>query len=201
LLAVDAAELDGVVYTQAQADQTHGIDEQRAVALNTRSRVPVWADETTARALETRFGYAFKPCRGSDYPPILDLAVLSPATDLAISGKGGDIALRPFPVDHGNVQSLGYRIADVAYTPDINGLPEHSQQALRGLDCWIVDALRRRPHPSHWCLAETLEWIERIRPTRAVVTNMHIDLDYETLCNELPSYVAPAFDGMVVDIC
>jgi phosphoribosyl 1,2-cyclic phosphate phosphodiesterase len=200
LLAAGAAELDGVVYTHAHADHTHGIDELRAVALNTGNRVPVWADEATARALETRFAYAFRACGDSGYPPILDLAVLPRVADLAISGKGGDIVLRPFPVEHGNIVSLGFRISGVAYTPDVNGLPEESREILRGLDCWIVDALRRRPHPSHWCLSETLEWIERLEPARAVVTNMHIDLDYATLCDELPSHVRPAFDGMVLEV-
>ena len=200
LLSVGAAGVDGVVYTHAHADHTHGIDELRAVALNTGSRVPVWADQATARALEARFGYAFKAAGGSSYPPILDLAVVSPADAFVISGKGGDIVLRPFPVEHGNIEALGYRIARTAYTPDLNGVPEQSRAALYGLDCWIVDALRRRPHPSHWCLAETLDWIERFKPARAVVTNMHIDLDYDTLCHELPANVAPAFDGMIIVI-
>lgn len=200
LLSAGAAELDGVVYTHAHADHTHGIDELRAVALNTGSRVPVWADAPTASALRARFGYAFEAADGSGYPPILDLTVLSPVDAFVVSGKGGDIVLLPFPVEHGGIFSLGYRIADTAYTPDLNGVPEQSHSALQGLDCWIVDALRRRPHPSHWCLAETLDWIERFEPARAVVTNMHIDLDYETLCRELPAHVAPAFDGMTVEI-
>ncbi|MDP9137376.1 MAG: MBL fold metallo-hydrolase [Pseudomonadota bacterium] len=200
LLAAGAAGVDGVVFTHAHADHTHGIDELRAVALNTGSRVPVWADPATAKALEQRFAYAFKTAEGSEYPPILDLAVLSASDAFAVSGKGGDIVLRPFPVEHGNITALGYRIAGTAYTPDLNGVPELSRAALHGLDCWIVDALRRRPHPSHWCLAETLDWIERFKPGRAVVTNMHIDLDYETLCRELPAHVTPAFDGMAIDI-
>ena len=130
--------------------------------------------------------YAFEAAGGSAYPPILDLTVLSPIKAFAVSGKGGDIVLEPFAVEHGNIASLGYRIAGTAYTPDLNGVPEQSRAALRELDCWIVDALRRRPHPSHWCLAETLDWIGRFKPGRAVVTNMHIDLDYETLRKELP---------------
>ncbi len=200
LLSADAAELDGVVYTHAHADHTHGIDELRAVALNTGRRVPVWADEATASALLARFGYAFEAAGGSAYPPILDLTVLSPIHAFAVSGKGGDIVLEPFAVEHGNTTALGYRIAATAYTPDLNGVPEHSCAALCGLDCWIVDALRRRPHPSHWCLGETLHWIGRFRPNRAIVTNMHIDLDYETLCKELPTHVTPAFDGMTIYI-
>jgi phosphoribosyl 1,2-cyclic phosphate phosphodiesterase len=84
----------------------------------------------------------------------------------------------------------------MAYTPDIDGVPEASLPQLEGLDLWIVDALRRTPHPSHWSLSQTLEWIARMRPKRAVITNLHVDMDFDTLAKELPAGVEPAYDGM-----
>ena len=81
-----------------------------------------------------------------------------------------------------------------------SGVPPESHAALSALDCWIVDALRRTGHPSHWSLPETLAWISRFRPKRAIITNMHLDLDYDTLCRELPPHIRPAFDGMIVGL-
>jgi phosphoribosyl 1,2-cyclic phosphate phosphodiesterase len=196
LLSADIAVVDGVVFTHAHADHTHGIDELRAVALNMRRRVPVWADERTADALFKRFGYAFKTPEGSAYPPILDLSLIKPPQPVEIEGQGGKLVVAPIEVQHGDITALGFRIGAAAYTPDINGVPSPSHAALSGLSCWIVDALRRTPHPSHWSLSETLEWIAHFKPAMAVITNMHVDLDYETLCRELPAHIRPAFDGM-----
>jgi phosphoribosyl 1,2-cyclic phosphate phosphodiesterase len=198
LLMAGVGELDGVVFTHPHADHTHGIDELRAVALNTRRRVPVWADSRTADALMGRFGYAFRTPEGSPYPPILDIGLLKPLDLISIGGRGGEVTLLPFEVQHGDIRALGFRVEDMAYTPDINGVPPESHGALNALDCWIVDALRRTEHPSHWSLPETLEWISRFRPKRAIITNMHLDLDYDALCRELPPHIRPAFDGMVV---
>jgi phosphoribosyl 1,2-cyclic phosphate phosphodiesterase len=91
-------------------------------------------------------------------------------------------------------------VGALAYTPDVNGVPEESLKSLENLDLWIVDALRRNRHPSHFSLAETLEWIARIGPRRAIVTNMHVDLDFDTLAAELPPNVSPAYDGLTVEI-
>jgi phosphoribosyl 1,2-cyclic phosphate phosphodiesterase len=196
LLATGVGVLDGVLFTHAHADHTHGIDELRAVALNMRRRVPVWADSRTSDALFSRFGYAFRTPMGSSYPPILDITLIKPPTAIEVIGEGGLMRVFPFEVEHGDTRALGFRIDGVAYTPDINGVPPESHAALADLSCWIVDALRRTPHPSHWSLSETLDWISRFKPTKAVITNMHLDLDYETLCTELPPHVTPAFDGM-----
>jgi phosphoribosyl 1,2-cyclic phosphate phosphodiesterase len=199
LLAAGVAALDAVVFTHPHADHTHGIDELRAIALNMRRRVPVWADRKTADALFGRFGYAFKTPPGSVYPPIADFFLIEPSTVIEVEGEGGEVMLRPFEVEHGDIRALGFRVGKAAYTPDINGVPTEAHEALTGLSCWIVDALRRTPHPSHWSLPETLEWIAHFKPQRAVITNMHLDLDYETLCRELPPHIRPAFDGMCLD--
>lgn len=190
--------LDAVLFTHEHADHTHGIDELRAFYLRQRHLIPIWADETTSNLLVSRFGYCFVTAPGSDYPPILSLNRIMVGQSVSIAGKGGSIGALPFTVHHGNIDALGFRIGDVAYTPDVNGIPEASLPALRDLDLWIVDALRPVPHPSHFSLAETLTWIERLKPKRAVLTNMHIDLDFSTLARELPPYVEPAYDGMIL---
>jgi phosphoribosyl 1,2-cyclic phosphate phosphodiesterase len=200
LLAADTGELDAVFYTHAHADHTHGIDELRAVAINMQRLVPVYADLHTAKTLTARFVYAFKTPDGSSYPPILQLKVISSDETISIEGAGGPLLIQTFAVEHGDTMALGFRVSNVAYTPDLNGIPESSAASLQGLSCWIVDALRHSPHPSHWSLAETLDGIRHFAPARAIITNMHIDLDYDVLSRELPPGVEPAFDGMVIEI-
>jgi phosphoribosyl 1,2-cyclic phosphate phosphodiesterase len=115
---------------------------------------------------------------------------------VTIAGEGGPIEALPLLQQHGSISSLGFRFGNLAYCCDLNGLPPESIDALQGLDVWVVDVLRYRPHPSHWCLADTLDWIARLKPRRAIVTNMHSDLDYEELRRQLPANVEPAYDGM-----
>ena len=104
----------------------------------------------------------------------------------------------PFRLNHGEIDALGLRIGNVAYTPDLNRIPDESAVFLEGLDLWIVDALRYTPHPSHFSLAEALQAIARFKPRRAVLTNLHTDLDYTTLRAELPPSIEPAYDGMAL---
>ena len=106
----------------------------------------------------------------------------------------------PFLQEHGDIQALGFRFGDVAYSSDLIDMPDASAEALAGLDLWIVDALRYTPHPSHFSVSDALAWIERIKPKRAILTNMHTDLDYETLRAKLPPHVEPAYDGMRVEV-
>jgi phosphoribosyl 1,2-cyclic phosphate phosphodiesterase len=200
MLSQNVTMIDAVLYTHEHADHTHGIDELRAFYITRRQRMPVWADEVTGTLLTSRFNYCFYTAPGSDYPPILNLNRLVAGTPVEVAGAGGTIKALPFTVDHGNIQALGFRIGDVAYTPDINGVPEASLSALQGLDLWIVDSLRRDPHPSHFSLAETLAWIAKMRPKRAILTNMHIDLDFDTLKAELPAGVEPAYDGLILTV-
>lgn len=200
MLSADVQNLDAVWYTHEHADHTHGIDELRGYFLQKRQRIPVWADAQTAAMLKTRFAYCVVKAPGSDYPPILDLHTINAGEVVTANGKGGPILTIPFYVQHGNMQALGFRVGNMAYTPDVNDIPEASIAALSGLDVWIVDALRPTPHISHFSLAETLQWIERLKPKRAILTNMHVDLDYAWLCDHLPPHVRPAYDGMTVSI-
>ena len=119
---------------------------------------------------------------------------------MIVNGPGGEVSAQPFIQVHGSISSLGFRIGSLAYSSDLNDIPDESLDALTHLDVWIVDALRRTPHPSHFSLEDTLQWLERIKPKRAILTNMHVDMDYDTLCAELPANVEPAFDGMRVTL-
>lgn len=196
LISAGVGQLDGVVYTHSHADHVHGLDDLRQVVLNMGHRLPVWADGPTQEALLSRFGYAFVQPADSAYPPILTLNTISGPFE--VPGPGGAIRFTPFEADHGTMDALGFRIQDLAYLPDAVAIPAASWPVLAGLDCLIVDALRRRPHPTHAHLAMALDWIARAKPARAVLTNMHLDLDYQTLLGELPPGIRPAFDGMTI---
>ena len=194
LLDAGVGNLNGVLYTHEHADHVHGLDDLRMIVFNQRKRLPVWADGKTSDALISRFGYAFVQPEGSPYPPILNLKPINgPVT---VWGDGGDIVAEPFKVNHGSIDSLGFRIGPLVYLPDVKEMTDEAWKALEGAECFVVDALRREPHPTHTHFAQSLEWIERSGVQSAVVTNMHIDLDYETVKAETPDHVEPAFDGM-----
>ncbi len=198
VLAHGIGTIDGVLYTHDHADHTHGIDDLRFFAYGAKKRIDVYLDRTTRTSLESRFNYCFATQPGSSYPPILTARAIEPGVPVTINGAGGSITALPVPQDHGEIASLGFRIGGLAYSPDISGLPEASIAHLSGLDVWIVDALRYTPHPSHFSVAQALAWIERLKPKRAILTHLHIDLDYATLKRELPAHVEPAYDGMQI---
>ncbi|MBW8814540.1 MAG: MBL fold metallo-hydrolase [Caulobacterales bacterium] len=189
--------VDAVLLTHDHADQVHGLDDVRAFYLRQQARIPCWMDAATDASLMRRFGYIFEGEGG--YPAICDRhAIPAHGQAWSVDGPSGAIPVTTFDQDHGGVRSVGYRFGDVAYSSDVVGLDEAAFAALQGLDVWIVDALRRRPHPTHAHLDRALEWIARVKPRRAILTNMHIDLDYAALCAELPAGVEPAFDGLRV---
>ena len=194
LLDAEIGQVDAVLFTHGHADHVHGIDDLRMIVFNKRERLDVWADGPTQERLYAGFGYAFTQPAGSPYPPILNMQTIK--GDLTIDGAGGAITFRPFRVGHGSIDALGFRVKDVAYLPDVAEIYDDAWKSLKDLDIWIVDALRRAPHPTHAHLDQTLEWIDRAAPKRAILTNMHIDLDYETVAAETPDHVEPAFDGL-----
>jgi phosphoribosyl 1,2-cyclic phosphate phosphodiesterase len=199
LLGAEVDWLDGVFYTHEHADHTHGIDDLRGLFLRHRRRIDVYLDESTHRVLYDRFGYCFVTPPGSNYPPILNGHRIDAGRPVTIAGQGGPITALPFLQDHGDIASLGFRFGDVAYSSDLRDLPPASIAALSGLDLWIVDALRYKPHPSHFSVAEALDWIRRISPRRAILTNLHTDLDYDELRTRLPPNVEPAYDGLRIE--
>ncbi len=199
LLDARVTRLDAVLFTHEHADHTHGIDDLRPLVIHMRRRMPVYMDEATSRIMRARFDYCFTTPPGSDYPPILDERPILPGTPVVVEGAGGAIWAMPLPVRHGPIEALGFRFDDIAYVPDVSTMPEATERLLHGLDVLIIDALRYTPHPTHFSVAEALALIERTRPGRAVLTNLHSDLDYAKLAGELPAHIVPAFDGLRVE--
>jgi phosphoribosyl 1,2-cyclic phosphate phosphodiesterase len=198
LLDAEISWLDGVLYTHAHADHVHGIDDLRALVLHKHRRINVYLDAVTSQLLRSRFDYCFATPPGSEYPPILAEHRIIASRPVTIEGEGGSIIALPYLQEHGGITTLGFRFGALAYSCDISGLPAESQETLAGLDVWILDALRHRPHPSHFSLSEAIAWVERLKPKRAILTNLHSDLDYDALRQQLPAHVEPAFDGMKI---
>jgi phosphoribosyl 1,2-cyclic phosphate phosphodiesterase len=197
--AAGVKRLDGLLMTHDHADQAHGIDDIRAFALRQRARIPVWMDEPTRESLMRRFGYIF--AGEGYYPAIADIHDIPPHGQAwSVAGPSGPIPVVTFDQDHGGARSVGYRFGNLAYSSDVVGLPEHVFEALEGLDVWIVDALRYTPHPTHAHVERTLEWIARVRPKRAILTNLHIDLDYDELTSRLPPGVEAGHDGLALTL-
>lgn len=200
LLDMDVGHLDAVFYTHAHADHTHGIDDLRVLALANHHRVDVYCDAGTSERLHMAFGYCFEAPPGSGYPPILNEHRIEAGDDVVISGGGGAVTVTPVLQEHGNIPSLGFRIGDLMYSCDVSGFPQSSLPVLGRLKCWIVDALRPVPHPSHLSLPQALDWIAQTAPERAVLTNLHVDMDYAEVMAKTPDNVMPAFDGMQIDV-
>jgi phosphoribosyl 1,2-cyclic phosphate phosphodiesterase len=200
LLGVNVTKLDSVLFTHDHADHTHGLDDLRPLVLVNRKRVDVYLDEDTARVLNTRFAYCFSTPEGSEYPPILTAHSIAAGKPVTIEGEGGPIEALPVLHEHGSITALGFRFGKLLYSPDVNGFPSESLPALKGLDVWILDALRYRPHPSHFSVEESLRWFERMRPKRGVLTNLHSDVDFEKLRESLPAHIEPAYDGLTIEL-
>jgi phosphoribosyl 1,2-cyclic phosphate phosphodiesterase len=197
--AAGVGRVDAVLYTHDHADQAHGIDDLRAFFLHERRRMPCFMDAHTRATLGRRFAYVFEGDGG--YPAICDMRDLPDfGAAWSIDGPSGAIPVTTFDQDHGDVRSVGYRFGDVAYSSDVVGLPDSAFASLAGVKVWIVDALRYRPHPTHATVDQALAWIARVAPERAILTNLHVDLDYRTLARELPSHVEPAYDGLTFSI-
>jgi phosphoribosyl 1,2-cyclic phosphate phosphodiesterase len=196
LIDANVDHIDAVFLTHQHADQTHGMDDLRSVVLHQRRRIPVYLNQSTADDVLSRFSYCFVSPPRSDYPPILDHKSIEAGESRTIEGKGGSVKLSAFILEHGQIPALGYRVGDAAYTPDVSDIPPESWPQLENLELWIIDGLRYAQHPSHFSVSDALSWIDRFKPKRAVITNMHSDLDYEVLRQKLPDGVIPGHDGM-----
>jgi len=192
MLSAGVKKLDAAFYTHDHADHVHGIDDLRGFYQNTRNKIPIYADQQTLDLIKHRFDYIFHSQDG--YPSMCSShAIKAPV-------KVNGLKMIPFEQGHGNGISLGYRFGDMAYSTDLNRLPESAFDALAGVKVWVVDALRYQPHPTHAHLDLTLSWIEKLKPERAILTHMTWDMDYDTLVKNLPAGVEPAYDGMVIEL-
>lgn len=199
VLRADVGVADAVLYTHSHADHIHGIDELRQFFHNSGHRVPVYADEETAARLKEAFGYCFETPLGSGYPPIVVEHRVVAGRAFSIDGKGGSIEVMPYAQTHGDIQSIGYRFDGVAYSSDVSAVPDESWPLIEGVDVFVVDALRYRPHVSHFSVDQAIEAGHRTGAKLIVLTHMHHDLDYRTLAADLPAGVVPSYDGMVIE--
>ncbi len=191
--------IDAVVFTHDHADQTHGIDDVRPLVIRQRAALPAFMDAATRSRLTHRFDYCFQGAGG--YPPILNLQPdVVPLSRFKVDGPAGAVELLPVDMQHGRIRCLGYRVGNLAYCNDVNGLPEETLANLSRLDVLIIDALRYTPHPTHAHLEMALGWVTALQPKRAILTNLHVDMDYQTLRRELPEGVEPGYDGQVIDL-
>ncbi|MCB1536390.1 MAG: MBL fold metallo-hydrolase [Rhodoblastus sp.] len=200
LLDARVMHIDAILLTHAHADHIHGIDDVRPYVIEHGRLLPVFMDGATSAGVREKFGYIFRTPEGSQYPPLLREHRLTPGQMVVLDGPGGPVGALPILFRHGDIDALGFRFGNLAYTPDVSDIPPESAKLLEGLDVWIIDALRYRRHPSHFTVAEALAWIERLKPRRAILTNLHTDLDYATLERELPPNVSPAFDGLRIEL-
>lgn len=198
-LSAGVRSIHAVLYTHDHADQTHGIDDLRVFAMRRKSRIPCWMDAATEAALTERFGYIFTSQHG--YPAICE-AVRAPDFGVAarIDGPGGPIPVTTFDQAHGPIRSVGYRLGPVSYSSDVSDLEDAALDAVRGSRLWIVDALRFTPHPTHAHVAKALDWIAAANVERAVLTNLHIDIDYNDLRRQVPANVEVAYDGWTAEV-
>lgn len=200
LIDAGVQRLDGVILTHEHADHTHGIDDLRPLVLHMRRTVDVFMDRVTGTIMQDRFRYIFETLPGSSYPPIAIRHEIAAGTAFGIDGPGGKIEFFPIQVAHGEIASLALKIGNLMYLPDVSAIPAEAEAYFQGLDVWIIDALRHRPHPSHFSLSEALAWIDKAKPKHAVLTNLHTDLDFDALKAAMPDGVRAAFDGMSITL-
>ena len=201
LLSADVRVLDGVLLTHSHADHVFGLDDLRQLALRLRRPIDVYMDEFTSEVVMRPFGYCFAQAPGSSYPAFcVEHRIVHPEP-FSIAGEGGAVDVRTVRAEHGDIHALGFRFGTLVYLPDVKRVSdEASLEALAGAEVLILDALRRRPHPTHLNLEEALAFVERLQPRRTILTNMHNDLDYAALRDALPTGVEPGYDGLTVEI-
>lgn len=198
LLACRIPQVDAILYTHSHADHITGIDDVRILNRIVQRPLTAYATQATLDEVTKRFGYAFRPWKPPGfYRPVLLPEVIEAGQTIETAG----LSVRLFRQDHGSMETLGLRVGGFGYSTDVVRLDDAAFAALDGVDTWVVGCfLRKGPHWTHADLAQVLQWVERVRPRRAVLTHMSSDMDWAWLRDNLPPHVEPGYDGMVLDV-
>ena len=199
LVAAGVDHVDAVLFTHAHADHVHGIDDLRALSVRQNAMLPAYGSRDTMAELVARFPYIFDPAIvvpvGTSKPE-LAAHVLEPGTSAAIAG----VPVLPLALPHGDHQVLGYRAGAVAYLTDVKAIPDSVMEALEGLEVLVLNALLSRPHPLHLSIPEAVAAAQRVGARRTVFTHLTHEFTHAALAAKLPPGIAPAYDGLVIDL-
>jgi len=184
--------LDSIIYTHEHADQTAGIFEMRPFYWKNKSRIPIYGSSRTIKALKKSYKFCFIEKHG--YKPIMKANVIK--KNFLIKKNGSKLSIKAFDVDHGMIKATGYVMDKICYISDCHNVPIKNLKYLKNLDYLILDCLKIDKHPSHFNLESALNLIKLTRPKKAILTNLHTDLDYFKLRDKLPKNILPAYDGL-----
>lgn len=203
LLKTGINTVSAVLFTHDHADHLHGIDDLREINRSTGHKIPVYAHQDTMKTIEERFSYVF--AKNEDQNEILEPPIYQPhlLKKIVIEDREfiiGDFKIKGFIVSHGWQDVMAYRFDNIVYLTDVIKIYNWQADYLKAIEVLIVGCVSYRPHPIHANIATVLEWVERLKPKRTVLTHMGSSLDYDRLSSELPLGVEPAFDGMVIEV-
>lgn len=200
LIGARPVDIDAVLFTHDHADQCHGIDDLRPFVYSKRHIIKTYIDDETASRLIPKFAYVFKGFENKNYPALCEAFLIDFKNKIIIEGKGGKIEFTPIKLIHGDINCTGFIFENIAYCNDVNIIPQETLEKLNGIDIFIIDALRYTPHPTHAHLEQSIEWSKTIKARHTILTNLHIDMDYDILKSQLPENIEPAFDGMIIEV-
>ena len=197
LLKNKITKIDYVLYSHMHADQTHGINDLRVFYIKNKKTIPVYADKQTSRYLIKTFSYCFNKSY-NEYPPILNLNKIK--KKLTFTENKKKFIIETISVKHGKVNSICYIIdKKVAYISDVSEINKKDYHLFKNLKYLIIDCLWYRKHPSHLNLEESLALIKIFRPKKAILTNLHSEIDYNYIKKRLPKNIVPAYDGLTIN--
>jgi len=194
LLRAKVGIVHAVLFTHAHADHIYGLDDLRPIPHKLGTPVPLYCTIEVERQLRQSFAYAFVPNAASmpmGYLPKLEFRNITEQPFTVLEER-----VTPIPLEHAHFNVFGFRIGDLAYCTDVSKIPRESMKRLEGVQILILDALRFKPHPGHFCIADALEVIDRLQPAKAYLTHMSHDIEHEAVSKTLPPNVELAYDGL-----